>query len=246
MKLSIIIPAYNEEKRIGRTISQYVTFFDNQAQLNHIQYELVVVLNGCKDKTYNVVQQAQKNNSSIRVIDLPAAGKGLAVTAGFKDALTRDNDLIGFVDADCATAPQQFCELTEKIGDAHGIIASRYMKASQIYPANRPWIKEWGRKLVYNPIIRALYRMPYVDYQCGAKLFTRAAMEKIAPDLISKQWAFDVELLYRCKQQGLRVCEIPTVWHDQTDSKFNMQSGLRMIGALFSMRFKNPKKSKQL
>jgi glycosyltransferase involved in cell wall biosynthesis len=243
MKLSIVIPAYNEEKRIGRTLEQYAAFFDTLQQHNTMCYELVVVLNGCKDKTIDVVQQAQKNCSAVRIIDLKDAGKGLAVAAGFRDALKRDNDLIGFVDADGATAPQQFCELVEKIGASDGIIASRYMKASQIFPAYRPWYSEIGRRIIYHPVIRVLYRMPYADFQCGAKLFTRASLEKIESDLTVKQWGFDVELLYRCKQHGLSICEIPTVWHDQSDSKFNVRSGIRMVGALFTLRFKDPKKS---
>jgi glycosyltransferase involved in cell wall biosynthesis len=245
MKLSIVIPAYNEEQRIGTTLARYADFFDHYQQ-NKMTYELVVVLNGCRDRTIDVVRQAQKNYQSICYVELKEAGKGLAVAAGFRDALTRDNDVIGFVDADGATEPQYFCELMENVGDAHGIIASRYMQASKIFPPHRPWYSEIGRRVIYNPMIRLLYGVKHVDYQCGAKLFTRAAVEKIVPDLTVQQWAFDLELLYRCKQHGLQIKEIPTVWYDQGGSKFKVSSGIKMLGAIVTLRFNDPKKSRRV
>lgn len=246
MKLSIVIPAYNEEQRIGRTLARYADFFDQYQQQNNMDYELLVVLNGCRDRTIDVVQQAQKNYSSIRCVELTDAGKGLAVAHGFRDALTRTNDFIGFVDADGATDPHYFCELTEKMGDAHGIIASRYMKASKIFPAYRPWYSEVGRRMIYNPMIRLLYGIKHRDYQCGAKLFTRATIEKIVPDLTVKQWAFDFELLYRCKQHGLQIKEIPTVWYDQGGSKFKVRSGIKMLGAMIALRLNDPQRSRRV
>src|SRR5262245_18912199 len=101
-KLSIIIPAHNEASRIGKTLIHYTEFFNELKRNHHLDYEIVVVLNGCKDGTKQVVEN-HINDGPIRIIDLHQAGKGLALTAGFKDALTRNNDLIGFVDADMAT-----------------------------------------------------------------------------------------------------------------------------------------------
>src|SRR5438477_4193786 len=114
MKISITIPAYNEEQRIEKTIRTYHTFFSQK----NISFELIVVLNGCKDNTIGVVQRVRNDISgNIVIIDLPQAGKGLAIKAGFADALTRDNDLIGFVDADMATLPAAFYDLVTNIGD---------------------------------------------------------------------------------------------------------------------------------
>jgi len=234
MKTSIIIPAYNEQARIGKTLTTYATLFEEKK----IPHELVVVLNGCKDKTLEIVQEIQKQFFSIHVINLKQAGKGLAVAAGFKDALTRENDFIGFVDADMATRPEYFLELIQKIGAQDGIIASRYMKQSQIFP-KRPPQKEWGRILVYNPVVRVLFGIHYKDFQCGAKLFKRAVVEKIASQLTMQQWAFDVELLYLCKKNKFTVTELPTVWYDQDHSKFKlMSSGASMFRSLFKLRFK--------
>lgn len=234
MKISIIIPAYNEEKRIGKTLTEYASFFEGK-KINH---EFIVVLNGCTDNTLSVVQDIQKKFFSIHVINLTQAGKGLAVVAGFKDALTRDNDLIGFVDADMAIRPEQFLQLIKEIGSADGIIASRYMAGAQLYPP-RPAHKEVVRLLVFKPMVNVLFGMWYKDFQCGAKLFKRAVIEKVAPVMVVKSWAFDVDLLYLCKKNSFTIKEIPTVWYDQDLSTFNLfTGGANMFVSLIKLRFK--------
>jgi len=235
MKISIIIPAYNEEGRIARTMRAYHQFFLDKQLSTHLSFELAIVLNGCKDNTLGIVEKVRDELvSSIVIINLVQAGKGLAIKAGFADALTRQNDLIGFVDADMATAPQAFYDLVLKISDVDGVIASRYMPGAKITP-ERPAYKRWGSRIIYEPYVWLLFGLSYYDYQCGAKLFTRAVIEKITPQLTVTQWAFDVELLYLCKKNKFIIKEIPTVWHDQADSKLTLRGGLRMFSALFKV-----------
>lgn len=244
MKLSIVIPAYNEENRIERTLRTYHKFFSEK----HMPFELVVVLNGCKDNTIGVVERVRKDlaTDKIVIIDLQQAGKGLAIKAGFADALTRDNDLIGFVDADMATKPEAYYDLIINIGDNDGIIASRYMPGAQISPP-RPAYKRYGSKLVYEPLLWLLFGLSYYDFQCGAKLFKRATLQTVNPQLTVTQWAFDAELLYLCKKNGYTVIEIPTVWEDQAESKLTLKGGIRMLGSLFKVRWQHfwAKKEKQ-
>lgn len=231
--LSIVIPAHNEADRIGKTLEQYSLYF---SRLEQIKHELVVVLNGCVDTTKEVVEQAQKTYGSIICVETEQAGKGLAVALGFKDALTRKNDCIGFVDADMSTLPEDFAVMIPYLERYDGVITSRYMEGSDIYPP-RPFIKKWGRKLVYHSMVYCMFGLSYSDYQCGAKLFRRSVIEKVAPLLKIKQWAFDVELLYLCKKYGFTVVEIPTVWRDQANSKLKvLRSGMRMLGSLFEIR----------
>jgi glycosyltransferase involved in cell wall biosynthesis len=237
MKVSIVVPAHNEENRIGAMLDRYGQYFTDLKKNQLLDFEVVVVLNACRDNTRMVVEKAQQNYPEIRFLDLVPGGKGFAIAAGFSDALTRSNDLIGFVDADMATQPEYFYDLVKNIGNYDGIIASRYMKDSVVTPI-RPWIKTWGRKIIYNGLVKLLFGMFYVDLQCGAKLFKRHVIETVAPHLTVKQWAFDVELLYLCKKNGFTVKEIPTVWHDQADSKLDiMAGGLPMLSALFRVRF---------
>ena len=252
MKISIIIPAYNEQTRIEKTVRAYHQFFTKKQEQTNVFFELVIVLNGCRDNTLAVVQRVQNDlNSNIIIINMPEAGKGLAIKKGFIDALSRENDLIGFVDADMATAPAAFYDLIINLQNDtknflvrgphtkgnqewgyDGVIASRYMPGAKITP-ERPAYKRWGSRIIYEPYVWLLFGLSYYDYQCGAKLFKRTVIEKIAPQLTVAQWAFDVELLYLCKKNGFIIKEVPTVWHDQADSKLTLRGGLRMFGALY-------------
>jgi glycosyltransferase involved in cell wall biosynthesis len=235
MKISIIIPAHNEERRIEKTIRAYHLYFSQQQEITGLFFELIIVLNGCKDNTLSVVENIRTElHSNIIVIDMLAAGKGLAIKTGFVNALTRSNDIIGFVDADMATAPEAFFDLVKQIHNSDGIIASRYMPGAQIFP-ERPMYKRWGSRIIYEPFVKLFFGLSYYDLQCGAKLFKCAVIEKVTPELTVAQWAFDVELLYLCKKYGFSIKEIPTVWRDQEDSKLTLRGGLRMFGALFKV-----------
>jgi glycosyltransferase involved in cell wall biosynthesis len=235
MKISIIIPAYNEEGRIERTMRAYHQFFSEKQQQTNLAFELIIVLNGCIDNTLGVVERVRNDLiSHITIINVSQAGKGLAIKTGFAHALAAENDLIGFVDADMATAPAAFYDLIINISDADGAIASRYMPGAQITP-ERPAYKRWGSRIIYEPYVWLLFGLSYYDYQCGAKLFKRAVIERVTPQLTVAQWAFDVELLYLCKKGGFTIKEVPTVWHDQADSKLTLRGGLRMFGALFNV-----------
>lgn len=235
-KISIVIPAYNEEGRIKQTLERYLDFFEKLRQENTMDFEFVVVLNGCKDNTLAVVQETCNHSAKCFIVNLPHAGKGLAVKEGFSDALTRDADLIGFVDADMATSPEAFYDLVTKVNNHAGIIASRYMKESRIFPP-RPWLKEWGRRIIYRPLVALLFGMTYKDLQCGAKLFTRSTVATVTPHMQMQQWAFDVELLYLCKRFGFPIKELPTVWYDKTDSKLRLVgAGSQMLTSLLKLR----------
>lgn len=241
MKIAIIIPAYNEERRIGNTIDAYHAFFAEQRS-NGLEADLLVVLNGCRDNTRSIIEQRQKHMPSLSFIDLPTAGKGLAIKHGFLKALEKEYDQIGFVDADMATAPDQFLALIRRTGAHDGVIASRYMPGSTVTP-RRPLMKEWGRRIIYHSLIRILFGLSLHDYQCGAKLFSANTLRTIAPLLTIHQWAFDVELLYLYKKHGFTIQEIPTIWHDQAFSTLTpFRSGMRMLAALVDLRIQHAKK----
>jgi len=239
MKVSIVIPAYNEERRIERTLRAYHAFFAEKQQELGLMCEFVVVLNGCTDKTIAVVEHVRSDlgGDNIIIIDTPKPGKGCAIKTGFADALVRNNDLIGFVDADMATEPAAFFDLIVQLHEsdgADGVIASRYMPGAQIYP-ERPLYKRWGSRIIYEPFVKLFFGLSYYDLQCGAKIFKRPVIRTITPHLTVEQWAFDVELLYLCKKYGFDIKEVPTVWRDQEDSKLTLRGGLRMFGALFKV-----------
>jgi len=202
MNLSIIIPAYNEEQRIEKTLREYASFFKED--------EIYVILNGCKDNTLGVVQRVMGDHHNIKYKNFEAAiGKGGAVIEGFKWA---EKELIGFVDADMATSPEAFKDLVDNIGDYDGIIASRYVKGARILK-KQPLSRRLASR-VFNLAVRILFFLNYKDTQCGAKLFKKGAIKKVVNNLREGGWTFDVELLYSMKQNKFKVKEYPTTWQE--------------------------------
>lgn len=234
-KLSIIIPAHNEGGRIAKTLEAYLAFF--KEKLNK-DFEIVVVTNNCKDNTVEVVKKAAKKNRQIIILDFKQGGKGFAIKEGFKYSLSRNFDLIGFVDADMATGPESFYDLVVKIGNYDGVLASRYVRGAELKPKQtfvRILVSRIG-----NYIIRGLFLINIRDTQCGAKLFKRRAIEKILPRLEMSQWAIDVDILYNLRKFGFRVKEIPTVWKDMPGSKLNIKkSSLQVLLAIIQLRMLN-------
>jgi glycosyltransferase involved in cell wall biosynthesis len=227
MNLSIIIPAYNEEERIERTLRAYASFFKED--------EIYVIVNGSKDNTLGVVKKMAEEYGNIRYENFEAAiGKGGAVIEGFKLA---EKDLIGFVDADLCTSPEAFKDLVDNIGAYEGIIASRHIKDGKIL-VSQPWMRRASSR-IFNLMVRILFFMNYKDTQCGAKLFKKEAIKQIAEEIVEKRWAFDVELLYLMKKNKLEVKEYPTIWSEPGDSRLNLKKvGPEMFTSLIKLRLR--------
>ncbi|MCH7568274.1 MAG: glycosyltransferase [Nanoarchaeota archaeon] len=236
--ISIIIPAHNEEKRIGKTLESYYHYFEALKKNKILDYEILVVINNTRDKTEEIVRSAILKNKKISYLNLEKGGKGYAIIEGFKDALRRDNDLIGFVDADLATSPEAFYDLVKKIDNYDGIIAGRYLRGAVIKPKNT--FARIMASRVYNILIRSIFLMPYRDTQCGAKLFRHKALEAVINNIGMTKFAFDVELIYKIRKRGLRIKEVPTIWADKGYATINFwQSGPWMALAIIRLRILN-------
>ncbi len=215
MNLSIVLPAYNEEKRIGKTLDAYLTYFTKKY---HSSYELIVVMNGCKDNTAKEVEKYHSYKQLKSLNFKEAIGKGGAIIEGFKIS---QGDYIGFVDADNSTSPEEFEKLFLHIGHLDGIIASRYIPGSIVEPKQA--LKRRVASRVFNLLIRLLFNLQIYDSQCGAKLFTKKTIKNITPHLGITRWAFDVDLLYQMKRRNLSFKEYPTVWKDAQGSALNIK-----------------------
>lgn len=238
MKISIIIPAYNEEKRIGKTLEAYSDFFERKRKEGELDYEILVVINNTTDRTEEIVKEAQRKNKRIIYLNFEQGGKGFAVIGGFKDALKRKNELIGFVDADMATSPEEYFKLIENRGNYDGVIASRYMKGAKITP--KPTLQRLIAKWMFNALVRSLLFIPYRDTQCGAKIFGRKVLVKVISRITMSNWAFDVDLLYCMKKEGFKITEVPTVWSDKKYSKINFWgAGPKMALGVVRLRLLN-------
>ncbi len=229
--ISIVIPAYNEEKRIGKILENYGLFFEGKKKQKEIEdFELLVVINNTKDKTEEVVRNFAKKYPEIKYLNFKQGGKGFAIIEGFKDALKRENKLIGFVDGDMSTPPEAFYDLILKIKNYDGIIADRWDKKSMITPKQSLFRRFISRG--YNFLVRSLFLFSYRDTQCGAKLFRREILEKNINKIVTSNWGFDIALLYCLKKEShARVKSVPTTWHDEVGSHINLKKTPLMMFA---------------
>ena len=229
--LLLLIPAYNEETRIEPVLRDYARFFKEHYQG---KFQLVVILNGCRDNTLGVVQRVAREFFSISYRDFPAPiGKGGALIEGLK--LAPLADLIGYVDADGATPPQAYLELVKKIGAADCVIGSRWLPGAVIHQS------QTGRRQfasrVFHFIVQTLFWLHIRDTQCGAKVMKRTVVEKIHSHLLIADMAFDINLLVAIKRAGFKILEVPTEWTDQVGSKVALtHTSLTMLLSVIRVR----------
>ena len=237
MKISIIIPAYNEEKRIGRTLEEFSEFFLKIQKSKQIYFSILVVINNTRDRTKEIVKKLMKKYEQISFLDFKRGGKGFALTEGFKHSIKdkKNFDLIGFVDADLATSPNEYLKLIEHINENDGVIADRYAKESKVIP--RFSFRRIIVSRILNLIVRVLFLLPYRDTQCGAKVFKKKILEKVISDLTITQWAYDIDLLYNLKENNAKIISIPTIWKEMEGSKLNIiRASIEMIFAILQLR----------
>ena len=211
--LLLLIPAYNEERRIEPVLRDYAQFFGENYSG---KFQLVVVLNGCTDDTLGVVRRVAAEFPAVRALEFKEPiGKGGALIAGLK--LASFGDLIGYVDADGATPPRAFLELVRHIGEADCVIGSRWLPGSVLHVEQSNHRQFASR--VFHFIVQLLFWMNIRDTQCGAKVMKREVVEKIHPTLCIADMAFDINLLYSIKHAGFHIQEVPTEWTDKAGSK---------------------------
>jgi glycosyltransferase involved in cell wall biosynthesis len=210
MSLDIVIPAHNEEARIARTLTAYRSGFPQR------DVRFLVALDGCDDRTAEIVRAHARVDDRVVLHEFPKLGKGGVLMETFRRC---DADLVGFVDADCATPPAELARMTHAAADADGVIASRRLAASFT-----PCARRTGRSLTSSGFawgVRRLFHLPYADTQCGAKVIHRRVVERVVPLMSSRDFLFDVDLLVVAKRLGFDVVEVPTVWLDQAGSKLD-------------------------
>ena len=214
--LLLLIPAYNEERRIEPVLRDYARYFKEHYQG---KFQLVVVLNGCTDDTIGVVRRVGMEYPSVTALEFPEAiGKGGALIEGLK--LAPLADIIGYVDADGATPPHAFHDLARRIDEADCVIGSRWRPGAVLH------VEQSGRRRfasrVFHLIVQCFFRMNIRDTQCGAKVMRREAVEKVHSFLRIADMAFDINLLYALHREGYRILEVPTEWTDMIGSKVTL------------------------
>lgn len=228
--LSIVIPAYNEEKRIVKTLNRIVEYMDNK------DYEILVVNDGSKDKTVEVVEEVKEAvNNKVRIINNPGnKGKGYSVKNGM---LYAKGDLLLFSDADLSTPIEELEKLLPFVEWRYGVvIGSRALKESDV-KVHQPFYRELMGKF-FNKIVRLLAVKGIRDTQCGFKLFTREAADKVFKLQKLDGFSFDVEILYLAKKLGFKIKEVPIIWVNDEETKVSsIKDSAKMFLDVLKIKF---------
>jgi len=244
----IVIPAKNEEQRIGPTLQAYLGKF--------LDIKIVVVITPGTDQTASVIADWQtKHPGRIDYFTLDkfiGNSKGKAIRAGFKYALDNypTESLIGFIDADNSLEPTEFAKLVENITNTDVTIASRYLPDSVL--TDRESHLRVVASLLFRYLVKILFGLKVVDTQCGGKLFKRSVVSEILPKLQIDDMTIDVEILYYCQKFGKTIKEVPVVWREKQASTIStsqwqfLKTSWRMFRSLIRLKVKSRSKNYEL
>ncbi len=230
VELSVVVPAFNEERRLPPTLIDIIDFFDRKG----ISYEVLVIDDGSKDSTAEVVRKFERVRHQVRLIQLPKNyGKGHAVRLG---VLNSRGARVLFADADGATPIQEFERLEAAVaGGADIAIGSRALASADTKVATSIHRRLLGR--VFNKCVNLILLPTIADTQCGFKMFTRKAAMFLFRRQRADRFSFDVDLLYMAHKADLNIKEVPINWTNVPGSKVNLvHDSLTMFRDVFRFR----------
>ena len=210
MNLSIILPAYNEEKRIEATLEQLVETFSRSCE--------ILVVSESTDKTDAIVLRIAKDAPFVKLV--PSArrlGKGGAFKKGFAES---QGKVVVLLDSDLPVFVSDVEHVIALVGVVDVAVGSREVEGTRIlvYP---PRIRVFAGK-AFSRLFNFLFDLGVSDTQCGCKAFKREVLEQVLPSVESDGFEFDAELLFRCKRLGYSIREVPVNWSYKPDSKLNL------------------------
>jgi len=234
MKISIIIPCYNEEKILERNVNVLMNFLLKNFNYN---WEIVIADNGSTDKTLEVAKNLSKKYESISYVHLNEKGRGRALK---KCWLERNADILSYMDVDLSTNLESFPKLIEKIDNGADIaIGSRLIKGANTKRNLKREILSRG----YNILIKILLGTKFSDAQCGFKAINKKAAIDLIPLIKDNSWFFDSELLILAEKRGYKIAEVSVEWIEDLDSRVKIfKTTLDDIKGLLRMKFGRSKK----
>jgi len=218
--ISIVIPTYNEEKNIQKTLASVLDFLEHK----HYNFELIISDDGSQDKTKQIVSSFQKNNRNLLLVANPHRGKGSTLISGFKKA---KGDIVAFSDADLATPISELEKFLPKLQHGCDVVIGSRGYRRQGAPILRRILAQG-----FNILVQLLALPGISDTQCGFKAFTKEALAKIITKMkiYSKEQevkgsavtaGFDVEILFIAKKLRLKICQVPVKWHHVGTERVN-------------------------
>lgn len=227
--LSLILPAYNEEKRLPECMEKVAGFVASYPE----PIEVILVENGSRDRTYELGLEYAAKYPWLTVLKEQTPGKGNAVRRGMLEAHGRYRM---FADVDFSMPISEVSNFIPPIlSDYDVAIGSREVKGAVRY--NEPVTRHFTGR-VFNLIVRILLGLPKIhDTQCGFKSFSAEAAEKLFRVQCIKGWAFDAEVLFIAKHYGYKIIEVPVQWYYDGNSKINViQDSIKMFRELLQIR----------
>ncbi len=232
-RLSIIIPAYNEQERLGGSVNEVLRFIENEK----LDAELIVVDDGSSDETADVARKVCGEFPGIaaKVIRYEEnRGKGFAVKTGLLESI---GDTAVFSDADLSTPIMELYKLIKPIESGKFDVAfgSRALDRSLI-GKRQPWRREQSGK-IFNLIVRTITGLPFWDTQCGFKAFNMKKFRPLLNSMKIERFGFDVEFLYAANLHNLKLKEIPVRWDHDERTKVNVfRDSQRMFNEVIQIR----------
>jgi dolichyl-phosphate beta-glucosyltransferase len=231
MKLSVLVPAYNEETRIAETLHSIDTYLKGQ----NYEYEIIVVVNGSRDHTFDVVKQLEGTMANARAVNYPEPGKGNAVKRGILEEAA--GDIILFMDADDATPVSEFGKFVGFFEQGYDVvIGSREVNPELLK------IKQSFKRRVLGHMSHWLTRvvlLPDVyDSQLGFKAFTNKAGKDIFASVKILTWAFDMEVLAIAQARGYKIKEVGVLWSEFGGGHVPLSAFAQSLIDLFRIKLK--------
>jgi dolichyl-phosphate beta-glucosyltransferase len=231
MTYSIVIPAYNERRRIAPTLERVLAFVRREKW----DAEIIVVDDGSSDDTAEIVRSMAERNPQLRLVENPGnRGKGYSVRHGMLEA---QGEIVVFSDADLSSPIEEMPKLLQAIEAGADIaIGSRWLQAE--LQTNRQSLHRQFFGRVFNALNRLILGLPFKDTQCGFKAFTRRAAQTILPLQRIERWGFDPEILFLARKFGFRVKEVPVRWGHVGGTRINpLIDGARMFEEMLRIRW---------
>lgn len=230
VKISIVIPTYNEERRVAHCVFQLNSYFSQQKY----SYELIFVDDGSTDSTRAKIKSQISKIKNLRLIEYQTnQGKGYAVKKG---VLAAKSQYILFTDVDLSVPIEEISKFLKGIEQYPIVIGSRYLVPQSIkisQPLARRLISRTGYLLT-----RLILGLPFRDTQCGFKLFQSKAAKRIFSKTEIKRWGFDIEVLAIAKKLGYQIKEMPVLWYDNSDSRLRAaQDAWSTLRELLQIKF---------
>lgn len=228
-KLSVVIPAYNEAQRIGSTLKAVHNFLQKQAY----DYEILVVNDGSKDNTAEVVLGMTGVIKNLRLIDNKKnQGKGGVVKDGMLSAV---GDVRVFMDADNSTRIDEITKFLPYFDQGYDLVIGSRRISGSVIAVHQPWFRDLQGG-IFRTIVHIFVPLGVTDSQCGFKAMTGAAASKIFPKQRIFRWAFDVEILALARKMGLKIKEAPITWTDDSNSHVKLSGKIKMLLEVLQVR----------